>query len=56
MANFSTYKNLELPTEPEHYNIGVFNKNTMVIDSELHKLDIKNQSPAPSSQNMHPYG
>lgn len=44
MANFSTYKNLELPTEPEHYNIGVFNKNTMVIDSELHKLDIKNQS------------
>lgn len=44
MANFSTYKNLELPTEPEHYNIGVFNKNTMVIDSEFHKLDIKNQS------------
>ena len=44
MANFSTYKNFELPTEPEHYNIGVFNKNTMVIDSELHKLDIKNQS------------
>lgn len=44
MAQFSTYKNLELPTSPEHYNIGVFNKNAMVIDSELHKLDIKNQS------------
>lgn len=44
MANFSTYKNLELPTEPEHYNIGVFNKNAMVIDSELHKLDLKNQN------------
>ncbi len=44
MANFSTYKNLELPVNPEHYDINVFNKNAMVIDSELHKLDLKNQS------------
>lgn len=44
MAQYSQYKNLELPNSPERYNIQVFNKNAMVIDSELHKLDIKNQS------------
>ncbi len=44
MASYTQHKGLELPTSPEHYNIGVFNKNAMVIDSELHKLDIKNQS------------
>lgn len=44
MANFTTHKNLELPISPEHYNINVFNKNAMVIDSELNKLDLKNQS------------
>lgn len=44
MAQFSTYKNLELPQSVEHYDINVFNKNNMVIDSELHKLDLKNQS------------
>lgn len=44
MAQYSQYKNLELPNSPERYNIQVFNKNAMVIDSELHKLDMKNQS------------
>lgn len=44
MAQYSQYKNLELPNSPERYNIQVFNKNAMVIDSELHKLDLKNQS------------
>jgi hypothetical protein len=44
MANFSQHYNLELPTSPEHYDIGVFNKNNMVIDSELNKLDLKNQN------------
>ncbi len=44
MANFSTYEHLELPTKPEHYDINVFNKNAMVIDSKLHKLDLKDQS------------
>lgn len=44
MADLSTYKGLELPKSPERYNIQVFNKNAMVIDSELHKLDIKNES------------
>lgn len=44
MAQYSQYKNLELPVSPERYNIQVFNKNNMVIDSELHKLDLKNQS------------
>lgn len=44
MADFSTYKNLELPKSNERYNVGVANKNNMVIDSELHKLDLKNES------------
>lgn len=44
MANFSTHYNLELPTSPEHYNINVFNQNNMIIDSELNKLNIKNQN------------
>ncbi|MCM1232118.1 MAG: hypothetical protein NC489_18510 [Ruminococcus flavefaciens] len=44
MAAYSKYKNLELPSSPERYNIQVFNKNIEVIDSELHKLDLKNES------------
>ena len=44
MAEYSLYKSLELPSSTEHYNIGVFNKNSMVIDSELHKLDLKNEN------------
>lgn len=44
MANFSTYKNLELPLSTEKYNVQVFNRNSQVIDSELHRLDLKNQS------------
>lgn len=44
MADLSTYKGLELPKSNEKYNVAVANKNNMVIDSELHKLDIKNQS------------
>lgn len=44
MANFSPNINLELPTSPEHYDIGVFNKNNMVLDSEINKINLKNQS------------
>ncbi len=44
MATYTPHKKLELPTSPERYNIGVFNKNNTVIDSELHKLDLKNAS------------
>ncbi len=44
MATYTPNKKLELPTGPERYNIGVFNKNNTVIDSELHKLDLKNAS------------
>lgn len=44
MSNFTTYKSLELPAIDEKYDVGVANKNNMVIDSELHKLDLKNQS------------
>lgn len=44
MASYSQYKNLELPATPEHYDIAVFNRNNVVIDSELHRLDLKNQS------------
>lgn len=43
MAEYTSYKLLELPINTEHYNIAVFNKNNTVIDSELHKLDLKNQ-------------
>ena len=44
MADFSTHKKLELPKTNEKYDVSVINKNNMVIDSELNKLDIKNRS------------
>lgn len=44
MASYTKYKNLEKPLSTEKYNIGVANKNNDVIDSELHKLDLKNES------------
>ena len=44
MADFSTHKKLELPKSNEKYNVAVANKNNMVIDSELHKLELKNIS------------
>ena len=44
MADLSTYKGLELPKSNERYNIEVVNKNNRIIDSELHKLDLKNES------------
>lgn len=44
MPDYSQHKRLELPKSVEKYNVAVANKNNMVIDSELHKLDLKNQS------------
>lgn len=44
MANYTTYKNLEKPAASELYNINVANKNSDIIDSELHKLELKYQS------------
>ena len=44
MAEYTIYKSLELPLAAERYDIGVFNRNNQIIDSELHKLDLKNQS------------
>jgi len=44
MATYTTYKSLEKPLSVEKYDVAVANKNNDVIDSELHKLDIKNQS------------
>ncbi len=44
MPDFSTYKNLKLPKTSEKYNIQVFNENNIIIDSELNKLEVKNQS------------
>ena len=44
MPDYTQYKKLELPKSPERYNVQVFNKNNTVIDSEFHKLDLKNQS------------
>ncbi len=44
MATYTIYKGLEKPVSTERYNIGVANKNCDVIDAELHKLDLKNES------------
>ena len=44
MAAYATYKNLEKPDASELYNINVANKNNDIIDSELHKLELKSQS------------
>lgn len=44
MADYTPNKKLELPKSVEKYDVGVANKNNMVIDSELNKLDLKNQS------------
>ncbi len=43
MATYTNYKGLEKPLSTETYDIAVANKNNDVIDSELHKLDLKNQ-------------
>ena len=44
LSSFTKYKRLELPVSTERYDINVFNKNNVVIDSEFHNLDIKNQN------------
>ena len=44
MADYTRYKKLELPKTVEKYDVGVANKNNLIIDSELNKLDLKNQS------------
>lgn len=44
MATYTKYKSLEKPLSTERYNVSVANKNNDVIDSELHKLELKNQS------------
>ncbi len=44
MANYTLNIGLEKPLSTEKYNVAVVNKNNDVIDSELHKLDLKNQS------------
>lgn len=44
LENYTQYKKLELPTLSDHYDVNVFNKNAMIIDSELNKLDLKNES------------
>lgn len=44
MASYTQYKKLELPQLLDKYNIQIINKNNMAIDSELHKLEIKNES------------
>ncbi|MCI9465345.1 MAG: hypothetical protein HFI48_15980 [Lachnospiraceae bacterium] len=42
MASYTEYKHLEKPLSTEKYNVGVFNKNNDIIDTELHKLELKN--------------
>lgn len=43
MATYTTNIGLEKPLSTEKYDVAVVNKNSDVIDSELHKLDLKNQ-------------
>lgn len=44
MATYTTNIGLEKPLSTEKYDVAVVNKNSDVIDSELHKLNLKNQS------------
>ena len=44
MGTYTEYKQLEKPLSTDKYNISAANKNYDVIDSELHKLDLKNES------------
>ncbi len=44
MASYTEYKHLEKPLSTEKYNVGVFNKNNDIIDTEFHKLELKNES------------
>lgn len=44
MSTYSQYKKLEKPVSSERYDVNVFNRTTDMIDSELHRLDLKNQS------------
>lgn len=44
MSTYSQYKKLEKPISGERYDVNVFNRTTDMIDSELHRLDLKNQS------------
>lgn len=44
MSTYTTYKNLEKPLSTDRYNIAVCNKNSDIIDSELHKLDLESEN------------
>lgn len=44
MSTYTEYKQLEKPLSTDKYNVAVTNKNYDVIDSELHKLNLKNES------------
>lgn len=44
MASYTEYKHLEKPLSTEKYNVGLFNRNSDTIDTELHNLDLKNES------------
>ncbi len=42
--NYTTHKRLQKPISIEKYNVGVFNTNIDIIDSELNKHDIKDNA------------
>lgn len=44
MSTYTKYKRIEKPLALERYNIDIVNKNNDIIDSELHKLELKNES------------
>ncbi len=52
MATYSLYKSLEKPLSTEKYDVAVANKNCDIIDSELHRLDLKNESQEQILKNL----
>lgn len=43
MSTFTKYKKIEKPISIERYSVDIVNKNSDIIDSELHKLELKNE-------------
>lgn len=52
VSNLTQYKKLEMPLSTEKYNISTFNKNSQVIDNELHRLEMKDQELESKSQEL----
>lgn len=52
MANITQYKQLIKPLSVELYDVEIFNSNADIIDTELHKLDLKNEDQDKNLSNV----